>query len=94
MGSLSAVALGVRCGLSLMVFLIQGEVGETVNGGARETEGSDGTADEDEDEEEPTDKRERSLPVFEKDSTEHGWVPDWGLALMRWWVPPPLVMGR
>jgi hypothetical protein len=34
------------------------------------------------------------LPVFEKDSTEHGRVQDWGLALMRWWVRPPLVMGR
>ena len=77
MGSLSAVALGVRCGLSLMVFLIQGEVGETVDGGAREAQGSDGAADEDRDEEEPTDERQGSLPVLEKDSTEHGWVQGW-----------------
>lgn len=56
-----------------MVFRIEGEVREAIEGGAREAKRADGAANEHEDEEEPSDEGKGSLPVLEKDSTEHGW---------------------
>ena len=42
--------------LSLMGFLIEGEVGEAIDGWTRQAEGADGAADENEDEQQPTDE--------------------------------------